>query len=211
MSAALWPADACGLSSAAEALLRGAVVGFPTDTVYGLAARADSAGACQLLSSLKGRSLTQPLVLMVRDPEIQGYFEWSQPARELARRFWPGPLTLVLRAGPHSLHLGGEETVGVRIPNHPLALELLVRAGPLATSSANRHGRTPCLDARAALAELPSLAGVLDDSQAPSGGGAPSSILDLTREHPVLLREGALSAAQLGISKIEKEPGSRRD
>ncbi|MGH7697170.1 MAG: L-threonylcarbamoyladenylate synthase [Candidatus Dormibacteria bacterium] len=212
MRAAPWASDAQGLGAATAALARGEVVGFPTDTVYGLAASARDRGACRRLSAIKGRSGSQPLILMAATLEaMAGFVVWSPAALDFAQRFWPGPLTLVLVAGPLGGSLGGGATLGVRIPDHPIARRLLEQGGPLATSSANRHQLAPAADAEAALRDLPGLGGALADPAPARLGAAPSSILDLTQEQPVLLREGALSAAQLGISATEKLPGSRRD
>jgi len=105
------------------------------------------------------------------------------------RRFWPGPLTLVLRSA------GG--TTGVRIPDHPLALSLLRAAGPLWTTSANRSGRPDALTADQVAAELPELDAILDGGRAP--GGRPSTVLDLTGPRPVVLREGAVPASALQL------------
>ncbi len=210
--APLWPAGSAGVAAAARALHGGGVVAFPTDTVFGLAARADLPAAVRRIPELKGRSPSQPLILMAAGlEELDPFCELDETARELAGRFWPGPLTLILPARPPGLALGGAGTVGVRIPRHPLALELLAAAGPLATTSANRHGRPPVPDAATAISEIPGLAGALSaPAQAPPGSEA-SSILDLTREAPTLVRRGPLGPQELAMPGLEDLSGARRD
>jgi L-threonylcarbamoyladenylate synthase len=208
----LWPASSAGVAAAARALRAGGVVAFPTDTVFGLAARADLPAAVRRISELKGRSPAQPLILMAAGiEELDPYCELEQRARQLADRFWPGPLTLILPARPPGLALGGAGTVGVRIPRHPLALELLAAAGPLATTSANRHGLAPVPDAAAAISEIPGLAGALSAAAEAPPGSEPSSILDLTREAPTLVRRGPLGPQELALPGLEDLSGARRD
>ncbi|MGH7759386.1 MAG: L-threonylcarbamoyladenylate synthase, partial [Candidatus Dormibacteria bacterium] len=190
----------------------GGVVGFPTDTVYGLACAATDPSAIERLYRIKGRPDRLPLILMgVEAGALAPFVRWTATASELGRRHWPGALTLVLRARSRAGALRGGGTVGVRIPDNQTALALLRASGPLATTSANRHGQPPALAAAAALAALPGLAGALDDPLADQIAGTPSSILDLTRDRPVLLREGRLSARELGVSTAAGDPGIRRD
>ncbi len=208
----VWPPSPVGVHDAAGALRSGGVIAFPTDTVYGLAAGADLPAAVRRISQLKGRSPRQPLILMAAQlGDLEPYCELEERARDLAGRFWPGPLTLILPALPPGLALGGEGNVGVRIPRHPLALELLSLSGPLATTSANRHGRRPVADALQAIAEIPGLAGAL---AAPAGalpGSEPSSILDLTRGAPTLVRRGRLGPQELALPGLLDLSGARRD
>ncbi|HET9092699.1 MAG TPA: L-threonylcarbamoyladenylate synthase, partial [Acidimicrobiales bacterium] len=121
----------------------------------------------------------------------------DERARRLIASFWPGPLTLVLRRRPGVvLHLGGDETtVGLRCPGQPIARRLLERTGPLAVTSANRHGEPPATTAEALAAVLGDAVAVVVDGG--TCGGAPSSVLSLVGPEPVLLREGALSPADL--------------
>jgi L-threonylcarbamoyladenylate synthase len=187
-------------------------VGFPTDTVYGLGAIARDPGAVAGLSRLKGRSHLQPLIAMAAGiAEIEALAVLDRRARDFASRFWPGPLTLILPSQAGGPDLGGEGKVAVRVPSHPIALALVTRIGILATTSANRHGQPTVASAAEALRELPGLAGALEDPGATPGSAQPSSILDLTRDRPVLLREGRLSARELGVSAPERDPGIRRD
>lgn len=162
------------------------MVGFPTDTVYGLAVLP---GGESRVYEIKARPDRLPLILMVAEPsQAEAFVAVDRRARAYMERWWPGPLTLVLPAG--------DATLGVRIPDHPLALELLRAAGPLLTSSANHHGEPPAMTAEEA-ARLPGLAGVLDGGRAP--GGEPSTVISLLPGHePTVIREGAISSHLLG-------------
>lgn len=175
------------VAAAAAALRNGGVVAFPTDTVYGLAA---IPGGEARVYRIKGRPAGMPLILMVADLEaLAGLVQVDRRARWYMNRWWPGPLTLVLPA-----IAGG--TLGVRVPDHPLALELLRAAGPLLTTSANRHGDPPATDAEAA-ARLDGLAGVLDGGPLP--GGEPSTVIALLPgQEMTVIREGAISSHLLG-------------
>lgn len=173
-----------GLQRAAQLLRSGAVVAFPTDTVYGLGASADDEVAQKRIYQLKGRPVGMPLILMVAArSQLEGYVHVDSQAEELIRRWWPGPLTLILHA------IGGG-TLGVRIPKHKVALGLLRHAGPLMTTSANLHGREPAMNAEEASA-LDGVMAVLDGGVAL--GGTASTVLDLTGPEPHVLREGAIS------------------
>ena len=170
-----------------DLLRTGGVLGFPTDTVYGLAAR--DAGVPRVYS-LKGRDPEKPLVLMAASAEeLLGRVVVGPGALRLMRRFWPGPLTLVLPA------VGGG-TVGTRVPDHPVALALLAAAGPLWTTSANRSGQAEALSDREATEALPGLDAVLV-GEAP--GGLASTVVDLSGSRPVVLREGAVPASALSL------------
>jgi len=173
---------------AAQILRDGGVVAFPTDTVYGLAAVTDA--AVRRIYELKGRDEGKPLVLMAAEPEAFGdRIRLSPVALRYMRRFWPGPLTLVLAAGG--------ATVGVRVPAHALALALLRASGPAWTTSANRSGFPDMTTADEVTAELPGVDAVLDGGRAP--GGTPSTVLDLTGPRPVVLREGAIPISDLAL------------
>ncbi|PZR71103.1 MAG: threonylcarbamoyl-AMP synthase [Candidatus Dormiibacter spiritus] len=194
--------DPDGLARAVELLRQGEVIGFPTDTVYGLAALAGDDSAIRRVYAVKGRSLSQPLVLM--PPPGTDLVRWAylnQRAAAYLERWWPGPLTVILPAAAGQkppLVSAQPRTVGVRIPNHPVALALLVAVGePLATTSANRSGLPPALNPLEA-ARLGGLAAVLDGGRVP--GGQPSTLLDLTSQPARILREGPISAAELGLT-----------
>jgi L-threonylcarbamoyladenylate synthase len=177
-----------GLLRAAKMLRSGGVIAFPTDTVYGLGASADDDLATRRIYQIKGRPKGMPLILMVAaESQLEGLVHVDSRAEAMMRRWWPGPLTLVLHA------IGGG-TLGVRIPKHDVALELLRHAGPLMTTSANLHGDDPVTSA----AEAEKLAGVMAvlDGGLVSGGAA-SSVLDLTGPEPHVLREGAIPTAEL--------------
>lgn len=186
------------LKAAEEALSSGGVVVFPTDTVYGLAGRGDLPASTDRLFETKRRprDLTLPvLAATVEDAATVAVFDAR--ASVLARRFWPGGLTLVLPRTDRTRtwELGEErETIGVRIPAHQIALTLLAMAGPLAVTSANRSGSptsTTCQGIRAALGDV--VAVYLCAGEAP--GGVPSTVVDLTGAEARILREGAIPPA----------------
>lgn len=177
-----------GLTRAARLIRGGAVVAFPTDTVYGLGAAADDEVARRRIYRIKGRPVGLPLILMVAsESQLEGWVHVDSRAETLMRRWWPGPLTLIL-------HAVGGGTLGVRIPQHKVALELLRAAGPMMTTSANLHGKDPAMTVEAA-GELPGVAAVLDGGRA--AGGVASTVLDLTGPEPHVLRQGAISTADL--------------
>ncbi len=177
-----------GLTRAAQLIRGGGVIAFPTDTVYGLGAAADDEVARKRIYRIKGRPVGLPLILMVAaESQLEGWVHVDSHAEKLVRRWWPGPLTLIL-------HAKGGGTLGVRIPKHEVALELLRAAGPLMTTSANLHGKDPAMTPQDADA-LPGVSAVLDGGVAP--GGTASTVLDLTGPEAHILREGAISAAEL--------------
>ena len=129
-----------------------------------------------------------PLILMVAaESQLEGWVHVDSRTEALIRRWWPGPLTLIL-------HAMGGGTLGVRIPKHKVALDLLRAAGPLMTTSANLHGKDPAMTAAEA-GELPGLAAVLDGGKAP--GGTASTVLDLTGPEAHVLREGVITTPEL--------------
>ncbi len=191
---ARWPADPSHIARAAERLRAGGVIAFPTDTLYGVGARAADLAAVARLYQVKRRPSTQPMVWLVRDrDQVERFAVISPAARELMAHFWPGPLTLVL---PRSTAADGP-TIAVRAPNHDIALALLSALGePIASSSANPAGQPPPIDADQVLAGIgDELDLVLDGG--PCRLGEPSTILDLSGATPRILREGAIPAAAL--------------
>jgi L-threonylcarbamoyladenylate synthase len=177
-----------GLQRAAKMLRSGGVIAFPTDTVYGLGASADDELAQRRIYSIKGRPVGMPLILMVAaESQLEGLVHVDSRAETMMRRWWPGPLTLILHA------IGGG-TLGVRIPKHKVALDLLRHAGPLMTTSANLHGREPAMNAEEAAA-LSGVMAVVDGGAA--HGGTASTVLDLTGPEPHVLREGTIPTADV--------------
>jgi len=193
-------AGAHGIARVVELLRAGEVIGFPTDTVYGLAALAAHERAVRRVFEIKGRSLSQPLILMVADAgQLEGWAHVDERARAYMRRWWPGPLTLVLPAregiGPPLTSATRPRTIAARIPDHAVALALLRATGePLATTSANRSGEPPALTPLES-AWVEGLAAVLDGGRAP--GAVPSTLLDISRAEPRVLRAGPVPAEAL--------------
>jgi len=194
------PSVSTGVEAAVAAVRRGELVVLPTDTVYGVSADAFSPAAVGRLLEAKGRGRSMPVPVLVGSwRTLDGLTAAVPPlARALVEAFWPGPLTLVLRAAPSLVWDLGETrgTVAVRMPLHPVALALLAETGPLAVSSANRTGLPPPVDAAEAARQLGTAVEVYLD-----GGSCaepvPSTILDVTSEQPRLLRAGALSLDRL--------------
>ena len=182
-------------------LRAGELVAFPTETVYGLGADAGNAAAVAKIFAAKGRPADHPLIVHL--PSAGHLSRWAREvppeAEKLASAFWPGPLTLILERQPSVSDgvTGGQDTVGLRVPSHPLALELLAAFdGGIAAPSANRFGRISPTTAAHVREELGSRVPlVLDGGACPVG--IESTILDLSRGTPVLLRPGSISAADI--------------
>jgi L-threonylcarbamoyladenylate synthase len=203
---------------AAEILRRGGLVAFPTETVYGLGADASNPAAIKRLYAVKRRPAEHPVI--VHFASADEAFRWAREvpagAQTLARRFWPGPLTLILKRSPlaHGFVTGGQENVGLRIPSHPVAHQLLLAFGNgVAAPSANRFGHvspTTAAHVREDLGKDVDL--VLEGG--PSEVGIESTIVDFSSGSPVLLRPGHLTKAHLesvlGASIGEKGRASPR-
>jgi len=195
-------ADASVVARAVEVLRRGGLVAIPTETVYGLAADAENLTAIARLYAVKGRPAGHPLIVHAAGVDaLDGYVADVTPAlRALAARFWPGPLTAIVARGPRTplAVTGGQETVAVRAPAHPLARAILERfGGALVAPSANRFGRvspTTAAHVRADLGDDVDL--VVDGGPAPIG--VESTIVDLTGDVPAILRAGAVGAREIG-------------
>ncbi|MBQ0828169.1 L-threonylcarbamoyladenylate synthase [Streptomyces tagetis] len=189
-----------GLREAASAVRRGELVVLPTDTVYGIGADAFTGEAVADLLEAKGRGRNMPTPVLIGSPNtLHGLVtDFSEKAWELVDAFWPGALTLVARHQPSlQWDLGDTRgTVAVRMPLHPVAIELLTEVGPMAVSSANLTGHPAPEDCDAAQRMLGDAVSVYLDG-GPTPGNVPSSIVDVSREVPVLLRAGALSAEEL--------------
>jgi L-threonylcarbamoyladenylate synthase len=189
-----------GLREAASAVRRGELVVLPTDTVYGIGADAFSPDAVGDLLEAKGRGRNMPSPVLVGSPNtLHGLVTgFSERAWELVDAFWPGALTLVARQQPSlTWDLGDARgTVAVRMPLHPVAIELLTEFGPMAVSSANLTGHPAPQDCDAAEGMLGDSVSVYLDG-GPTPDSVPSSIVDVTKKVPVLLRAGAVSAEEL--------------
>lgn len=189
------------LAEAVDALRRGELVGMPTETVYGLAADASKADAVRRIFALKGRPADHPLIVHLGEAaQIDAWARDVPPAaRTLAQRFWPGPLTLVLKRAPgvHDAVTGGQDTVGLRVPAHPIALALLKAfGGGLAAPSANRFGHVSPTTAQHVREEFgEALPVVLDGG--PCQVGIESTIVDLSSGAPRVLRPGRIGLDQL--------------
>ena len=196
---------------AADALRRGEIVGMPTETVYGLAASLWNAEALQKTFAAKGRPADNPLIVHIAHLEQleEVAAAWSDDARRLAERFWPGPLTLVLpkRSEVPDAATGGLGTVAVRVPAHPVALRLIDAAGtPLTAPSANPFmGLSPT---RAEHVRLPGVEIVLDGG--PCAVGIESTVVGLDGETPRLLRPGGVPRAQIEAA-LGRELGGKTD
>jgi tRNA threonylcarbamoyl adenosine modification protein (Sua5/YciO/YrdC/YwlC family) len=191
---------ATGIEAAVDALQAGRLVVLPTDTVYGIAADAFSPEAVSALLAAKGRGRDMPVPVLIGSWETLSGLVPAVPGRtrDLIEAFWPGGLTLVVQqARSLTWDLGDARgTVAVRMPLHPVAIELLESTGPMAVSSANRTGQAPALTAADARAQLGEDVAVYLDG-GPAATGVASTIVDVTGEVPRVLRAGALSLAAL--------------
>ena len=195
-------ADAAGALQEAVAVLKGGgLVVYPSDTVYGLGAAASDERAVERVFAVKGRDAVKALSLLLANAADLEPFCAEVPllARVLADRYWPGPLTLVLRRSPafHSAALGGGDTIAVRVPDHPSLRELIRTLGePITGTSANRSGRPACRSAQEAERELGDAVELIIDG-GPSGAGPESTVVDVASGLPVVLREGAIARADV--------------
>lgn len=194
------------LARAVSLLKKRRLVAFPTETVYGLGADATNPRAIDLIYQTKGRPSTNPLIIHVATPEIARRYvaHWPLAASHLVERMWPGPLTIVLPKNPiiPDNATAGLQTIALRVPNHPLALELL-RAfdGPLAAPSANRSTQVSPTTAQHVRDEFPAAGDTSEPAMILDGGpcavGIESTVLDLTTATPTILRPGQITAADL--------------
>lgn len=202
-----------GLAAAATAVRTGQLVVLPTDTVYGIGADAFSMSAVHALLAAKGRGPDMPVGVLVGSWQTIDGLVLTVPyqARQLIEAFWPGDLSIVLRHAPSlSWDLGHTKgTVMVRMPLHPVAIELLKETGPMAVSSANRSGHPPASTAEEAREQLADSVRVYLDG-GPSGEPVPSTIVDLTGDDPIVLREGAVSIAAVSEALGGVEVGTPR-
>lgn len=212
------------LVRAAHALRSGSLVAFPTETVYGLGADASDAKAVERIYQVKGRPKDHPLIVHVAN--MQAIEDWVEDvpdfAISLARDFWPGPMTLILKrsALAEDFITGGQETVGLRVPDHPIALALLhefqkIGGKGIAAPSANRFGHVSPTSADAVISELAkyltSVDLILDGGL--SLVGVESTIIDCTGELPKILRPGAITEEMIMVTtnlSVEKSGGKIR-
>jgi L-threonylcarbamoyladenylate synthase len=189
-----------GIAAAATVIRAGELVVLPTDTVYGLAADAFDPTAVRRLLAAKGRGREMPPPVLIGSAATLDALGSSVPgwARDLVEKYWPGPLTIVVREQSSLQWDLGETrgTVAVRMPQDPVTLELLGRTGPLAVSSANTTGRPAATDADQAADMLADRVGVILDG-GPTADDRPSTILDCTGEQPRVLRVGAVPVEEL--------------
>jgi L-threonylcarbamoyladenylate synthase len=197
-------ADPAVIERAAGELAAGGLVAFPTETVYGLGARADDDAAVAKIFSAKGRPADHPLIVHVADADGARTFAAHVPpvAVRLVAAFWPGPLTIIVprAAGMGTAAAGGQPSIGLRCPSHPVARALLQAArqsgvAGVAAPSANRFGRISPTTAQHVAAEFGETLTVLDGGRCQVG--IESSIVDCTSGHPLMLRPGVLTRAQI--------------
>ncbi len=196
--------DPQSLTAAATLLAAGELLAFPTETVYGLGARADDDDAVRRIFAAKGRPAAHPLIVHLADTALANDFalRWPPLAQALAQAFWPGPLTLIVERRPAvaKAAAGGQGSIGLRVPAHPLARALLDAAHGrgvpgVAAPSANRFGRVSATSASHVEQEFGPELAVLDGGECP--GGIESAIVDCRADTPTLLRPGLLSRASI--------------
>lgn len=208
------------IEKAAHALVSGQLVAFPTETVYGLGADATNPDAVARIYSVKGRPLNHPLIVHIASAELLNHWAKDVPnfALQLADSFWPGPMTLILRRTQLAKDFitGSQDSVGVRVPSHPVAQELLKRFTELgglgvAAPSANQFGRVSTTSAAAVMEDLSSLmqdADVILEGE-DSDIGIESTIIDCTGNLPVILRPGAITASMISqVTGLETKEGT---
>jgi L-threonylcarbamoyladenylate synthase len=196
--------DPQAVRAAAAHLEAGELLAFPTETVYGLGARADVDEAVRCIFAAKGRPAAHPLIVHAADTQQAQRFalSWPAAAQKLAQAFWPGPLTLIVPRQPRlaAVAAGGQGSIGLRVPAHPVAQALLheaLRRGVtgVAAPSANRFGRVSATTAAHVVQEFGPALQVLDGGEC--RGGIESAIVDCTGSQPALLRPGLLTRAQI--------------
>src|SRR5215470_11265962 len=189
------------IARAAASLRAGDLIAFPTETVYGLGADASRAEAVRKIFTTKGRPVDHPVIVHLHGADEIENWARAVPsgARKLAEAFWPGPLTLILPRGANVADAvtGGQDTVGVRVPSHPVARALIAEfGGGIAAPSANRFGRISPTSAQHVAEDLgDSVSLILDGG--PCAVGIESTIVAFAGDEPMLLRPGAIAAADL--------------
>jgi L-threonylcarbamoyladenylate synthase len=191
--------DLDALRAAAEAVRGGGVIAYPTETVYGLGADPFNEGAVRRVFDLKGRDAAKALILLIRGGADLSRVaaEVTETAISLMEAFWPGPLTLALKASPGlpKALLGDGETVAVRASSHPVARALTkLVGGPITSTSANRSGRPPARSASGVAAAFGDGIDLIVDA-GPSADDRPSTVVDVSGTLPILVREGKIEVA----------------
>jgi L-threonylcarbamoyladenylate synthase len=186
-----------GVATALEALRAGAVIASATDTVYGLLCDPANAGAVDRVYALKRRPAELELTLLAAaSSDLRGLVRWTPMAERLAGQFWPGPLSVVLEVGERRLAVPRNgATLSVRVPDHGELLALLRRSGPLASTSANRHGARAATSAAAVRGEFGDDVSVVFEGGHP--GGVASTIIDCSVTPPRVLRDGPIDRRRL--------------
>jgi len=199
METKIIPASPESLRLACDILQAGGLVAFPTDTVYGVGALAFDGPTVKSIYVAKDRPAEKAIPVLIGDPDdlAKVSLEVPEMAAKLAAHFWPGPLTLVVPKHPDLPEsISAIATLGVRIPNHPVAVALLRLAGPMAVTSANLSGRPSPSTAQEVFTQLGGrIALILDGGTTP--GGVPSTVVDCTSSEPKILREGPVSNNEL--------------
>ncbi len=190
------------VEAAKETLLKGGVIMYPTDTVYGLGADAENAAAVEKIRMIKGRDEAKPMLALVADTAMLAHYAHvNASAEKLSTHFFPGPLSLVLKVKDERLSaIAKEGSVGFRVPNHLFCLLLSKALGcAIVSTSVNKSGETPSRDVATMLHALgeatTAIDLVIDQGQLPTG--EPSTVVDAMREVPVILREGAISGTDI--------------
>lgn len=190
---------------AVDVLKNGGLVVFPTDTVYGLAAWPYQAEFVERLYVVKGRNSARAIAVLIPHPEDLNRVAVSpsMAALKLARRFWPGPLTLIMSKHPSLPDvLSPQPTIGIRVPNHKVALTILRLTGPLAVTSANLSGKNNTNTAQEAFEQLEGRVHLIIDG-GKSPGGVPSTVVDCTTPEPQILRFGPISETEIQVELRE--------
>ena len=208
MKTSILPAnDSKTLIHAVDILARHGVVAFPTDTVYGLAARVFDTFSVDRLYSIKGREHTKAIAVLLSNVKqiTQVAAKLTPEVKTIAEAFWPGPLTLIVPKHPNVPDIVSRfPTIGIRIPDHPVARQLIDLAGPLAVTSANLSGAENTVTAQEVAVQLEGRINlVVDGGQTP--GGVPSTVLDCASEKIKIVREGPITMKM--INKILKNAG----
>ena len=211
------------LALAARALKEGHLIAFPTETVYGLGADANNESAVSRIYKVKGRPQDHPLIVHIADWQTMG--EWADQipdfAIDLARAFWPGPMTLILKRSELAKDFitGGQDTVGIRVPNQTIALQLLTEFTKLggkgvAAPSANRFGQVSPTTAQAVQEEIGAFLDIKDVilDGGPCAVGVESTIIDCTSSYPKILRPGAITADDIkGVTGLDVQSAERSE